>query len=443
MSAQRVPAWKRLGLKLKGATSDDSPALPTNGTPNQSSRPNAAAIVGSPANGISNKRNLTPSAYSNANSNSNYSSSPYHPANKRLRTGERSFGSDRDTSSLRRQKSVSFASDTKDSSTQAQTTKSSQKPTKSKSKKKKKKQPKAPAEPAPEFDLTPTVSYLRQWATAREAWKFNKNHQTLLIKYVFDGTPKIPSADVNVFLDYIRDIQGGVRNRLRDTAAEIRKTDMEKGVAGFPADMIEREEKQKRYEEVIGRFLEDQKEVQQLRKERRQGDDVNGTAAAAGSKRSFDEVEFVLRTAEPELKQRLIKRIRAELVLEELSDSEDSTASGKTTTSASSTQDGEVADNEMDVDTKPINGTQAKTKRRRVRNLRTANLQASSSSSSSSESESEDDSESSSSSSEDESEDLEMEEANGVESSSSSSSSSDAAEASESGSDDSDDDEEE
>ncbi|KAH8879068.1 hypothetical protein GQ53DRAFT_54126 [Thozetella sp. PMI_491] len=426
MSAQRVPAWKRLGLKLKGAASDDSPALSTNVTPNPKSRPNAANTAGSPAtNGTSNKRNLTPSAYSSPSH-----SSPYQPANKRLRTGDRSFGTARDTSHPRNTKSVSFASGTKDSSTNSpHDTKKS-----AKNKPKKKKKPKASAEPTPEFDLTPTLSYLRQWATARDAWKFNKNHQTLLIKYIFDGAPRVPSADLNAFLNYICDLKGGVRNRLRETATEIRKKDMDDGAAGFAADMPEKEAKQRRYEEVIGRFLQEQKDARQSRT-------TNGPAHSP-NKRSFDEVEFVLRTAEPDLKQRLIKRIRAELVLEELSDSEESTSSGQTTTTAS-TQDGAVADNEMDVDEKPANGSQPNAKRRRIRNLRTGNTEVNSSSESESGSDSDeasdDDGSSSESSSEDESDDEEMAEPNDVESSSSSSSSE--GEESESGSDgDSDDD---
>ncbi len=422
MSTQRVPAWKRLGLKLKGPASGDSPTLPAttgnaNANQNQSSRPNAAHING---NGTpATKRNLTPSTpYSHT----------YEPANKRLRTGDRSFASDRDTSSsLRRQKSVSFVDGTKDSparpSATTATPNSKKKP--SKKPKKKKKAAKAAAAPTPDFDLTPTLSYLRLWATDRTAWKFNKNHQTLLIKYVFDGTPKIPSTDIGTFLDYIRDLKGGVRSRLREAAAGIRKTDMEQGQAGFPADVKDKEEKQKQYEEVIGRFLEDRKAYQQGRRAV-PNEDGDPSGGKSRNKRSFDEVELVLRTIDPETKQRLLKRIRAEMVLEELSESEEGTTSTEAATATSSTQEGSAADNEMDVDSKIATAAQPTAKRRRIRNARTAAVDTSESESGSDseESESEADSSSSSSSSEDDSEDEEMEDVPGQESSSSSSSSS-------------------
>ncbi len=422
MSTQRVPAWKRLGLKLKGSASDESPASSTKGNANanqnQSPRPNAAHVNGSGTPG--NKRNLTPSTP--------YSDS-YQHANKRLRTGGPDFGShDRDfSSSLRRQKSVSFVDGTKESparpSATTATPNGKKKPAKKPKKKKSKKDPDAAPAPNPDFDLTPTLTYLRLWATDRESWKFNKNHQTLLIKYVFDGAAKIPSADIGTFLDYIRDLKGGVRSRLRETAAGLRKKDMEDGEAGFPAQVKDKEEKQRQYEDAISRFLEERKAHQQTRE---QGTNENSGAEKTNNKRSFDEVELVLRTVDADTKQRLLKRIRAEMVLEELSDSDETTSSSETPTTASSAREAAAADNAMDLDSKPSNGAQPKAKRRRVRNARTAAVEDSSSESES-ESESGSDSSSSgssSSSSEDESGDEEMAEIPGPESSSSSSSSS-------------------
>ena len=425
MSTQRVPAWKRLGLKLKGSASDESPASSTQGNANanqnQSPRPNAAHVNGSGTPG--NKRNLTPSTP--------YSDS-YQQANKRLRTGGPAFGSnDRDfSSSLSRQKSVSFVDGTKESPARPSATTATpngKKPAKKPKKKKTKKDPNAAPAPSPDFDLTPTLAYLRLWATDRESWKFNKNHQTLVIKYVFDGAAKIPSADIGTFLDYIRDLKGGVRSRLRETAAALRKKDMEDGEAGFPAQVKDKEEKQKQYEDAISRFLEERKAHQQTREH---GTEENSGAEKTNNKRSFDEVELVLRTVDADTKQRLLKRIRAEMVLEELSDSDETTSSSETPTTASSAREAAATDNAMDLDSKPSNGVQPTAKRRRVRNARTAAVEDSSSESESeskSKSKSASDSSSSgssSSSSEDESDDEEMAEIPGPESSSSSSSSS-------------------
>ena len=373
-----------MGLKLKGPASDEGPT-PSSGGPNAGAKhsaqiPNAhqTRVNGSPAGAL--KRNWQSSNPVSA-----------HTPQKKPRRDEQNT-----PSSLR--KSVSFADGTKE------TNKTEPK----KKKEKKKKVKKTSDTTKPDTDLEPSLNYLRQWHTARESWKFNKNHQTLLIKYFFDGD-KVPSSDTATFYEYIQDLKGFVRTRLRETAAEIKQKDMAEGAGAFPAKIKDKEGKQKEYEETIARFLQ---ELQQHQK------DQNGSSRNTNGKRTLDEVEYVLRTTTPEVKQRLLKRIRAELVVDELSDDESTTSTVTTTTTSSSST--EPAANKS----RQSDGSQQPAKRRRLRNVRT---DVGDDDSSSSESDSEGEADDSSSSSSDESEDEEMEnapEGNGAESSSSSSSSS-------------------
>jgi hypothetical protein len=311
-------------------------------------------------------------------------------------------------------KQVSFADGTKDS-----TKDKTSEPSKKKAKKKKTK--KTTDTPKSDFSLEPSLNYLRQWHTARDSWKFNKNHQTLLIKYVFDED-KVPSSDISIFYEYIRELKGFVRTRLRETAAEIKKKDMEAGQGAFPASVKDRESKQREYEETISRFLKDLQQYQIRR---------NGTTTNANGKRALDEVEYVIRVAAPEVKYRLLKRIRAEIILDELSDSDESTTSttisAGTATTSSSASSGQDATAATAAGTRPrSDSSQQPAKRRRLRNVRTdiADDDTSSSESESSES----------SSSDEESEDEEMVDAalDGASSSSSSSSSSESEEEEES-----------
>ncbi|KAH6840627.1 hypothetical protein B0I37DRAFT_219438 [Chaetomium sp. MPI-CAGE-AT-0009] len=405
MSAH-VPAWKRLGLKLKGPSSGE--AIPSSAGPNSRVKPSAQTpnahqtrANGSPASAL--KRKLPTSA-----STSN-AVSAQTPSKKPRREGQ-SAADPATPSSLR--KSVSFANDTKDGA------KEKAGPKKTKSKKAKK----ATNTTKSDFSLEPSLSYIRQWHTARDSWKFNKNHQTLLIKYLFDGD-KVPSADIPIFYEYIRDLKGFVRTRLRETAAEIKKKDMEAGAGAFPAALKDKETKQKEYEETISRFLQDLQQHQQRRLSHSDSKNANG-------KRGLDEVEYVLRVATPEIKQRLLKRIRAELVVDELSDSEESTTTsaasaatptGTSSSSASSSGRGAVVNGAAT--TGRSDGSQQPAKRRRLRNVRTAIGDDDSSSSESESGESGSEESSSESESEDEAMDMAPDGA-AAESSSSSSSSS-------------------
>ncbi|KAK0755037.1 hypothetical protein B0T18DRAFT_316015 [Schizothecium vesticola] len=348
--AQRVPAWKRLGLKLKGPASGESPLASSAETANPTDRPHAARVNGSPASVLKRKpvdvttQTQTPS--------------------KRLRIQDQTPAS---------RKSVAFAEDTKPAAPVE-----AKKPKKDKPKKKKPKKAAADAAPQSDTNIEPSLAYLRQWHTDRASWKFNKNHQTLLIKYLFDAD-KVPSTDISLFYQYIRDLKGFVRTRLREAAEEIKKNDMEQGAGGFPAPTKNKEDKQKTYDDILSEFVNDQIARQNA---------SSSSGINANGKRSFDEVELAIRLADPVIKQRLLKRIRAEMVIEELSDNESTTSAATTTTTASSSSAGKdnvsKATEPTAKRTESRTESQQPTKRRRLRKVRTnANDDSSSDSSSS------------------------------------------------------------
>ena len=386
-NAQRVPAWKRLGLKLKGPASGESPA--------PASSANATPATAAPA-----QQQSSPASTNLKRKQPPPASAPINRGpDKRQRT---------DAVIPSPKKSVKFTEDTK-----APEDKPATEPKKApkRPKEKKKKAPKpAAAEPAETFSLEPSLAYLRQWQNDRESWKFNKNHQTLVIKYFFDAS-RIPAADVPIFLAYIRDLKGFIRSRLRDEAAEIKKKDMADGAGAFTQvkEKADKESKQELYEEVLSKLL-------QLGKQEGESSTDKGNG-----KRTFDEAEFSAQEEmDVDVKQRAIKRMRAELVLQELSESEESTTSAATTTTTSSATEekkAEPAIAEKKVIGKSTDGTQP-LKRRRLRKSRTADISDDSSSESDSDSDSDSDS-----STDDEDDEMPLAKADGVESSSSSSSS--------------------
>ncbi|KAK8049365.1 hypothetical protein PG994_011095 [Apiospora phragmitis] len=347
-----VPAWKRLGLTLKPASSEShgdsftaSASLPVNGAKR---KPSAAAL----ASDHSNKKLRT--------DNSTASASPAHTP--------------------KRPKTVSFASEAQ---TLLQKKATAPKPLKPQAKKQS------------NVNLQPSVDYLRQWHTARGQWKFNKNHQTKLLENVFADGATIPAVDINIFYKYIRDLKGHVRTRLRESAQELKNEDMEQGAQVFANSSKEAaQRKQKEYEEIIAGFM-------------REGQ--------TPGKRRFEEVEYVLRTADMEMQRRVVKRMRAEMVVEELSDGDESTTTTATTNTSTSTEtgadntgskgtpDGAAEDSDGDKRMKLNDGSQQKVPKRK-RKTRTAVVEDTESSSSDSDSNSDADSSSSDDSSSDDEE---------------------------------------
>ncbi len=99
--------------------------------------------------------------------------------------------------------------------------------------KKKAKQPKkakrqvVPRVSLPEIEVNvhPAISYLQQYHQSRETWKFNKTKQTYILKNLFDND-KIPSSLDTALTSYIQGLQGtDARSRVRQAALTIRAED--------------------------------------------------------------------------------------------------------------------------------------------------------------------------------------------------------------------------
>ncbi|EGX95889.1 hypothetical protein CCM_00543 [Cordyceps militaris CM01] len=301
-----TPAWKKLGLKLKHSSADE----PANGTP-AVGQPDRAQQQGS----MQGKRKQLHTA----GAASEYSS-PLSVKKPRRDFSRPSTGDA--TPQLTRKKSVAFA-DTPTNKTAApgSTTarKTPAKPhpkaaaaaagksggTKGLTPKKQKQKPQTTA------DTKPAIEYLRHWVSSRDSWKFNKNHQSTLIRAVFDSG--LPPADVGSFYDYIDDIKGGVRMRLRETALAIRlKDNTDRGAAAFPSGTVDPDGKQDIYEAALAGFLEAQQK-------------------AVGKKRTFAEMEYVTTAQDADvIIRRLVKRMRAEMVIATLSDGDESDVSTAT-----------------------------------------------------------------------------------------------------------------
>ncbi|KAI1041698.1 hypothetical protein LB505_009974 [Fusarium chuoi] len=354
MSGQ-TPAWKKLGLKLKQPSDASEPSF---GHPTSSTSTSIQS---------STKRKFDAPPPSNSSQ-----------VAKRPRQDE-ATASWNAPGQLKRQKSVTFA----DSPSNNHSTRTPSRPIKqSKAKSKgpaKKPQPQVPT------DLKPALEYLRLWKTARDSWKFNKNHQSNLIKHVFDADG-IPASDIETFYDYIQDLKGFVRMRLLENAREVRDQDQSDGAKVFPEGTKDLEATQKRYEEVLAKILENH---------------------PVGTKRKgFTEVDYLSDSEEEDvIIRRLVKRMRAELVIDELSDGEDTVASIASSQTITASDNNVTSTPDAEKTVKIADGVAGK-RRRKLR----VNVEDSDSSSSESDSDSDSDGDSdtsssgSSSSSEDESE---------------------------------------
>ncbi|CAN8105648.1 unnamed protein product [Discula destructiva] len=311
-----VPAWKRLGLKLKGPSTEGSPvSTVTQPTTTSNSAPPAARQT---------YRQQQPTFNRGGQYGDHDNGTPFN--NKRQHQFPGSYSASdnkrprRDDSNFTPSKTVSFSRDTKKAA-----------PKKPKQPKKKK-APK-PQKPTQPFDFAPVIEYLRTWHKARDSWKFNKNHQTLLIKYLY-SSDAIPPSDIDIFYQYIGDIKGASRQRLVDQAKDVIKKDMDAGSKAFPEGSKASDHKQTQYEEILAELLKTEAEMKTAKA-------VDGKSSG---KRSFDEVEFVLRTVDKEVQQRVVKRMRAEIIAEELesSDSGESADVSATVTSNTSSSTAEV-----------------------------------------------------------------------------------------------------
>ncbi|KAE8454059.1 hypothetical protein EG329_007837 [Mollisiaceae sp. DMI_Dod_QoI] len=228
----------------------------------------------------------------------------------------------------------------------------------------------------------PFLAYLKEYCESRSTWKFNKNHQNHLLRHAFD-VEIIPSDHTHYLFQYVRGLQGGVRTRLRDTALEIKVKDQEDGAAGFPSTMADPEKRQREYDLAMKQHV------------------ALMTEANASSRMGYEE-GILLGLADRGMEQRVAKRLRADRILEELA----STPAGNGTLAVNGDGDG-GSQKRLRMD----DGTAQKVARRRKQRT-VVNVNDSSSSDDSSDSE------------EDSSDDSAAEDDNGDDDTSSSSSSS-------------------
>ncbi|TDZ27431.1 Uncharacterized protein C8035_v010460 [Colletotrichum spinosum] len=367
MSA-KIPAWKRLGLKLKQPASGSEIGSPASASA-EPSQPN-----GGQHHDFNGAVNAASAAAAKKKRSDHFSPAPpaYSSPLKRTRTDDHAST----PPTLRKQKSVTFADDTKRPAAAEPTSIADAK------KKKSKKSAKQVAQ-APKSDIKPALEYLRHWKSSRVTWKFNKNSQTGLIKRIF-LPDSIPASDIDTLYDYLQDLKGYTRTRLREHAAEIKHEDLAKGKLGFPEGTPNMDSKQSEYEKVIAGLM-------QLGKE-----DGN-------KKRRFDEQAFIAQATDVAVTQRVVKRMRAETILDELSESEDSDAMTVDTeeTTPKTNKTAVAEEDAVDKRVKLNDGTKQNAPRRRKQ--RTANVDDSSSDESSDDDSDGDDGDSSDESSDDDS----------------------------------------
>ncbi|KAJ2899625.1 uncharacterized protein MKZ38_002940 [Zalerion maritima] len=388
-----VPAWKRLGLKLKGPAPATAPNPQSSIVSTQDSHHHHTNGLSSSSSG--NKRKLL-STPASAQKKARYDSS--QPSN----------GHDpNQTPVVKKRKSVSFAPDTKSETTtpsakwtpattyrqHSLADSSDFSPVSSKKfmpkKKKKNKGPPKKLKPTPLPNLETALAYLRTWKADRDNWKFNKNHQISLLRHIFSPPdPKalsnstIPAQDIPTLIEYIRDIKGFVRTRLREAAEEVKQADMAPHTptnTGFPEGTEDVTARQAEYEELIRTFL------------------TQPATPGINNPRysfSFSETEF-LRT-HPDtnafVTRRVVKRMRSEMVLDAIeSDSDASEASAASEATASTIEAQEKEKRPVDKRVKLNDGTLQRVKRKRK--IRTADIDSNTSSDESSSSDSDSDSE--------------------------------------------------
>lgn len=147
----------------------------------------------------------------------------------------------------------------------------------------------------------PFLAYLKEYCESRSTWKFNKNHQNHLLRNAFD-LEVIPSDNTHYLFEYVRGLQGGVRTRLRDTALAIKVKDQEDGTAVIESTMADRF--QRDYDMAMKEHVAEM------------------TALNAPSSMGYEE-GVLLGLSDRAMAKRVAKRLRAERILEELASSPD------------------------------------------------------------------------------------------------------------------------
>ncbi|SLM41193.1 Protein of unknown function DUF2373 [Lasallia pustulata] len=169
----------------------------------------------------------------------------------------------------------------------------SNEPPATKAKKPKKAQPSKPAPPQPN-PPSPALKYLTHHHTSLPTWKFSKAKQTTLLKHVFSPS-LIPPTHDPALSSYLSGLRGAnARSRIRATASTIITAD-EESLSAEPgpeaADMDDPALRRAHYQHALQRYKAQLRGLELEREERE-------------------------RELDPAWRARLLKRKRAELVLE-------------------------------------------------------------------------------------------------------------------------------
>lgn len=241
-TAATVPAWRRLGLKLKHEQQHDSTSLTTDSPPSPSKKRKTTQTY-----------NELP-ARTAAHSAQTSSTKPTAPLKPALKKSPKSVS-----------KTVGFSADTApaaDSAPAAETSADdtlhdslldddaqavAQRHAKKREKRRQKQQTKSEsAIHDRDQPLKPYLQYLHDYSERRDRWKFNKNHQNQLFKYIFDFH-KVPIYYHPVLVEYVAGLQGqSARQRVMEAAErelDLLKDDQEL------KDMSNEEEERKKLNE--------------------------------------------------------------------------------------------------------------------------------------------------------------------------------------------------
>jgi len=239
--------------------------------------------------------------------------------------------------------------------------------------------------------LDPALLYLKLFHESKSTWKFNKIHQINLLKNTFD-IEKIPSEYIEFFYIYVTGLKGRARIQLRDAAIAIKVKAQEESAIRSAEDMDS---------ETLAKELEGHIE-----------ENLATVAPDMESKIGYEE-RVLQPLSDLTIKQRLAKRMRAERILDELA--QEAQEPGEEVNGSSGSVKDEEEDHESQKRLKMSDGSTQRVRRKRKQ--RTNAVDDSSSSDST-------DSDSSSEEDEEEDEEEEVHESTDEESSSSSSSSS-------------------
>lgn len=222
MASAAVPAWKRLGLKLKYAEQDapdSGDGIHRDGGLGETEvNHSLSQVQAEPSPPLRKKRKID-----------KHEAKTTHTTDANKLSSQKSASAlDNDqVDSMRPKKQVSFSSDTKplDPSEHQLPPTDSAGLKKPKAKSKTKVKGKSVKAQHSEQRSHPVLEYLNQYHTARTSWKFNKNRETWLLKHIF-SVADVPRAYEMPLARYIHGLQGeNARERLRSGSEKQLKSE--------------------------------------------------------------------------------------------------------------------------------------------------------------------------------------------------------------------------